>query len=314
VKVFAYSKWDSIAALCGVLHFAYVLTFFFVFPYAPWWLLIAMGCIYSVSVSWNINGVSHNLIHNPFFKWRLLNRLFAIMESVTLGFSQTFYKYVHRRHHQGNSDRPDEHGNTYDWISIYRFGHDGQPDNPWAYIFLSYFRDDPKKIYHEIKSKKPLDARWALIEIGILASTIVIGLILNWKFWVFFLPFYYLGHCCTYLNGYFLHYGGNPDKPIAWGVSSYAKWYNIIWFNNGYHAEHHYRPKLHWTRMKQFHEEIAAQQVQEGVRTIQPCHALGFLDPDLPPVKWWGRAKLPSPGIPGEGAGRGFSREPLHVN
>ncbi len=27
---------------------------------------------------------------------------------------------------------------------------------------------------------------------------------LNWKFWVFFLPFYYLGHCCTYLNGYFL--------------------------------------------------------------------------------------------------------------
>ena len=98
--------------------------------------------------------------------------------------------------------------------------------------------------------------------------------------------------------------------PIAWGVSSYAKWYNIIWFNNGYHAEHHYRPKLHWTRMKQFHEAIAAQQVQEGVRTIQPCHALGFLDPDLPPVKWWGRAKLPSPGIPGEGAGRGFSREP----
>ena len=26
--------------------------------------------------------------------------------------------------------------------------------------------------------------------------------------------------CCTYLNGYFLHFGGNPDTPIVWGVSS----------------------------------------------------------------------------------------------
>ena len=302
MKVFTYSKWDAVAALCGLLHFAYVVTFFFVFPHAPWWVLICMGCIYSVSVSWNINGVSHNLIHNPFFKWRILNRLFAVMESVTLGFSQTFYKYVHRRHHEGNSDRPDKDGNVHDWISIYRFGHDGEADNPWAYIFLSYFRDDPKKIYNEIKRKKPRDARWALAEIAILASTIVIGMIINWKFWFFFLPFYYLGHCCTYLNGYFLHYGGNPDKPIAWGVSSYAKLYNLIWFNNGYHAEHHFRPKLHWTRMKQFHEEIAAKQAEEGVRSIKPCHALGFLDPDLPPINWWGHGRRPDGKAPPEAA------------
>jgi fatty acid desaturase len=98
-------------------------------------------------------------------------------------------------------------------------------------------------------------------------------------------PFYYLGHCCTYLNGFFLHYGGNPDKPIAWGVSSYHKWYNLLWFNNGYHAEHHFRPKLHWTRMKQFHEEILEAQRREGVRVIIPPHALGFLDPNLPPRK-----------------------------
>ncbi|MBV8639782.1 MAG: fatty acid desaturase, partial [Verrucomicrobia bacterium] len=73
------------------------------------------------------------------------------------------------------------------------------------------------------------------------------------------------------------------DKPIAWGVSSYHKWYNLIWFNNGYHAEHHFRPKLHWTKMKQFHEEILEAQRREGVRVIVPPHALGFLDPDLPP-------------------------------
>jgi fatty acid desaturase len=104
MKILAYSKWDAVCVISGLLHFAYVVTLFFVFPYAPWWLLICMGLIYSVSVSWNINGVSHNLIHNPFFKSRILNRLFGIMESVTLGISQTFYKHVHHRHHMGNSD------------------------------------------------------------------------------------------------------------------------------------------------------------------------------------------------------------------
>jgi fatty acid desaturase len=245
-----------------------------------------MGLIYSVSVSWNINGVSHNLIHNPFFKTRILNRLFSVMESVTLGISQTFYKHVHHRHHMGNSDRPDEHGHTHDWISIYRHGKNGEAENPWSYIFLSYIREDPKAIYAEIKRKNQVDARWGITEIAVLGATIAIGIALNWKFWVFFLPFYYLGHCCTYLNGYFLHYGGNPDKPIAWGVSSYDKWYNLLWFNNGYHAEHHFRPKLHWTRMQQFHEQIIQDQQREGVRVIKPPHALGFLDPDLPPRRY----------------------------
>jgi fatty acid desaturase len=128
------------------------------------------------------------------------------------------------------------------------------------------------------KRKNPVDAQWGLIEIAILGATIAIGFVLGWKFWLYFLPFYYLGHCCTYLNGFFLHYGGNPDKPIAWDVSSYHKWYNLLWFNNGYHVEHHFRPKLHWTKMKQFHEEIAEAQRREGVRVIRPPHALGFLD------------------------------------
>jgi hypothetical protein len=59
----------------------------------------------------------------------------------------------------------------------------------------------------------------------------------------------------------------------------------LLWFNNGYHAEHHFRPKLHWTKMKQLHEEIAETQLREGVRVIRPPHALGFLDPDLPPFE-----------------------------
>jgi fatty acid desaturase len=182
----------------------------------------------------------------------------------------------------GNSDRPDEEGETVDWLSIYRHGHDGEAENVWSYIFLSYLRDDPKAIFGEIKRKSRPDAYWGVFEIAAFISFFVLMGILNWKFILFFLPFYYLGHCLSYLNGYFLHFGGNPDKPIAWGVSSYEKIYNSLWFNNGYHAEHHFRPKLHWTKMKQLHEQIAEQQQREGTRVIKPPHALAFLDPTLP--------------------------------
>jgi fatty acid desaturase len=84
------------------------------------------------------------------------------------------------------------------------------------------------------------------------------------------------------LNGYYRHYGANPDKPIAWGVSSYGRIYNWLFFYNGYHAEHHFRPKVHWIKMEKFRRSIEDLQKQEGVRTIKRAHMLGFLDPDLP--------------------------------
>ncbi len=98
--------------------------------------------------------------------------------------------------------------------------------------------------------------RWGNIELAAFICTLIAmsvvgsdGTILNWRFVVYFLPFMYLGHCMSYLNGYYRHFGGNPDEPAAWGVSSYGKVYNWIFFNNGYHAEHHFRPKCHWTQL-----------------------------------------------------------------
>lgn len=53
-----------------------------------------------------------------------------------------------------------------DPLSIYLHGKNGQPDNPWAYTFLSFFRDDPKEIYQEMQRKRPDDARWVKVEIA----------------------------------------------------------------------------------------------------------------------------------------------------
>jgi fatty acid desaturase len=185
------------------------------------------------------------------------------------------------QHHKGNADRPDETGETIDWISIYKHGHGGEAEHPLTYTFLSFFREDPKTVLKELKRKDAREAFWGIFELASFVTTFVILGILNWHYICFLLPFWYFGHCLSYLNGYYRHYGGNPDEPIAWGVSTYCKFYNWTWFYNGYHAEHHFRPKVHWTRMQALRDQVIEQQRAAGVRVIKVPHALGFLEGDL---------------------------------
>jgi len=89
--LFAYSYWDVIPVLAGGLHFAFFLWMITNFHSLLLWQKLLVGVIYAFSISWNVNSVSHNFIHNAYFKSSLLNRLFSLMESVTMGFSQTMY-------------------------------------------------------------------------------------------------------------------------------------------------------------------------------------------------------------------------------
>jgi fatty acid desaturase len=282
-RVFAFTRWDIVPTCAALFHLAYFFALFLLYPHTPLWIMILLGLLYSLMMNANINGVSHNFIHNPFFRSDLANRLFGVANSVACCFSQTYYDAVHMRHHKGNSDRQNENGETIDWLSIYRHGHDGEAENPWSYVFLSFFRDSPAEIRKDLRKRGNSDSFWGNIELAAFAVTLFVLFLLNWRYVLFyFLPFFYLGHCFSYLNGYFRHYGANPDKPIAWGVSSYGKLYNWIFFYNGYHAEHHFRPKVHWTKMEGFHQQIELLQRQEHVRVIKHAHMFGFLDPDLP--------------------------------
>ncbi|HKV65855.1 MAG TPA: fatty acid desaturase, partial [Rhodanobacteraceae bacterium] len=160
---FAYTGWDVIPALMVLGHVAFLAWLFFGFHHTPWWVWIPCAFIYSISISWSINGPSHSFIHNEFFKWAWLNRVYSFLFSLVDGFSQEWYRSVHLRHHVGNMDRV-RNGTTIDPISIYRHGKDGKPENVWAYTFLSFFRDDIGECYTRLKEKHPWRARWVRIE------------------------------------------------------------------------------------------------------------------------------------------------------
>jgi hypothetical protein len=60
-------------------------------------------------------------------------------------------------------------------------------------------------------------------------------------FWLVYAPGYVAGLVLCSLQGHFEHARGT--------TSHYGRLYNLFFFNDGYHAEHHRRPGEHWTRL-----------------------------------------------------------------
>ncbi|HEY3696460.1 fatty acid desaturase [Phenylobacterium sp.] len=273
--LFAWTPWDAVPVAAAFAHLAFVVWAVAGFEARPWWGNLICGGLYALAMSWNINGVSHNFLHTPYFRSLRLNYAFSLLESVAIGFSQTFYTWVHLRHHEGDSDRPGPDGTTRDWLSIYRHGTDGRPEGLLSYVFVGALRGG--SVHAALKARRPLQTLWGRIEVAAVALfTLGIALV-SWKAVLFLLPFHSLGECLSQLNGYYEHLNGDPDEPMAWGVSSYAPLYNLTWFNNGHHAEHHFRPAVHWTRLPALRRPLTAEQAARGVHVIGPPHGLGFL-------------------------------------
>jgi fatty acid desaturase len=284
-QIFKTSAWDAVPALLAVIQLALAMVLFAAWPALSWPARIGWTLAYAFSVGWNLNSIAHNFIHNPFFKADALNRLMSLVISLALLSPQTMYRFVHLKHHAGNGDLPNERGVTLDPLSIYQHGADGKAEPMLSYVFLEFFRGDaPFEIARRIGEKRPKEAAQARFEfwavIALYGALLAIGVFTNrWAFVPAMVVASYLGQCVSNLNGYYEHLGGNPDKPIAWGVSTYGRLYNWVFLYNGYHAEHHYRPKVHWTKMVAFQRQIAAEQAREGVTVIARAHFLGFLDP-----------------------------------
>lgn len=80
----------------------------------------------------------------------------------------------------------------------------------------------------------------------------------------FYLPVWLLGNIAAQAENYLEHYGAFPGNRKTDSVSCYGTFYNLIWFNNGYHQEHHYRPQVHWSRLP----EIKALLPDESERRV----------------------------------------------
>jgi fatty acid desaturase len=142
---------------------------------------------------WNANTISHNFIHRPFFRRRILNRIYSAYLSLLLGVPQSVWRDRHLSHHAGTARSVRLHSDV-------------------------------------VVETILVMALWLTMAVTVP------------KFFLFvYLPGVALGLALCQVHGYFEHAGGT--------TSYYGRIYNVLFFNDGYHVEHHRRPGAHWTQL-----------------------------------------------------------------
>jgi hypothetical protein len=118
-------------------------------------------------------------------------------------------------------------------FSIYLSALMGFPQGLWRDRHLRHHRGDERP------------PRWTpdvVVEsVVVLGLWLVIAATAPWFFATVYVPGYLAGLGLCSLQGHFEH---------ARGTTSHYGWvYNRLFFNDGYHVEHHQRPGEHWTRL-----------------------------------------------------------------
>ena len=115
--------------------------------------------------------------------------------------------------------------------------------------YLSLLLGIPQTLWRDRHLAHHVDAAWRvhLSRALVVESALILGL---WAvllalapgfFGTVYLPGYLLGLGLCYLQGHYEHVRGT--------TSHYGWLYNLLFFNDGYHVEHHARPAMHWRRL-----------------------------------------------------------------
>jgi fatty acid desaturase len=278
-RFFRHSPHDALPALCGVAQVAFLLWTVFAYPALPAWAVALSFAVVAGAYCWNLQCIAHNFIHNPFFKSPALNSAFGMLETLAIGMPHTLYHHYHLNHHFGDNDAKGPDGTTKDWSSTYRYGRGDRPEAFWRYCLLSFFRVEVGPVIRVCMRHGRAHVRQALAETATLACFWAFLAAYNWRYFVFFyLPSYWVGWVISYAEGYLEHNGAQPGNPFANSVSSYNRLYNLLWFNNGYHQEHHWDPKCHWTQMPGLHEKLKPLLRANGTKVLHGPHLTGLIE------------------------------------
>ncbi|HEX5071147.1 MAG TPA: fatty acid desaturase [Vicinamibacterales bacterium] len=175
----------------------------------------------ALALWWNANTIAHNFIHRPFFMRPGANRLFAVLLTLELGFPHDLWRQRHLRHHVqlrlSASARPRR----------------SPPLTPGGRRRADAAGGPPRPI----AMTPQLMAESALV----CALWTAMAVLIPQGFLFVYLPGWALGLGLCQLQGHFEHASGT--------TSHYGRIYNLIFFNDGYHVEHHQRPGMHWSQL-----------------------------------------------------------------
>jgi fatty acid desaturase len=273
--IFAHSRWDAVMVAVSLTEIALLTYGTLSWGTVPGLVSLLVGGLCTVLNCMNYQCIAHSFIHHPFFTSTRANQFFSVVSTLALLAPQTLYRVHHLEHHRFNNDRPDpETRQTRDGSSTYRYSRQpGREENILVYAFWGPLRVDYGYLYRRAKRNGDAFAIW--IETAAIGGYMSLLALLNGRgLFFFYLPCLYFGQAFALAHNYAEHHGAQPGNRLTDSVSCYGRLYNLLWFNEGYHQEHHFRPQVHWTKTPQ----LRAQMLPETERRVVPfIHWVNFV-------------------------------------
>lgn len=218
-------------------------------PQLPWpWVVavVAFNCFYQFIVA----TIIHNTVHVPLFHSMFLNRLFQLLLSGVHGHPVSGFVPGHNLSHHKHLQTPMDSARTtrarFRWNIL----------NQTFFFFLLMFEimAAEQRFVKKMRHVKPVWARQYLLETIVVFGLKIALLIVNWKLalLILIIPNFYATWGIFGTN-YWQHDGCDHTHPYNHSRSFTGRLFNILTFNNGFHAIHHMRPEVHWSLYPEYH-------------------------------------------------------------
>ncbi|MQA30914.1 MAG: hypothetical protein GEU82_13950 [Luteitalea sp.] len=310
MRVFAHSRKDAVLVGLAIVQLALLVAATSSAATLPVRHATALGALTVFLICTNFQCVAHNAIHNPFFSSEVLNRLFSVVNTLCIGVPQSLYRVHHLHHHKYNNDAKDPvTGTTRDVTSTFRHGRGDGEEPIVTYAAIGFFRSSFRYMWNRAQAKGLLGL--VLAESLALATFLGSLIWMDWRGVVFFyVPVWYLGHMAAMAENYLEHHGAVPGDRRTDSVSSYGRLYNVVWFNNGYHQEHHWKPQVHWTEVPALRRQLPP---GTSRRIARGAHWFNFFPPPSGAYRNIQAGSAQAPGGPVRYAMKGGGDEPARV-
>ena len=265
--VFAHDRRDEVLVLISLIELAGKTAVVASWDLMSWPLTLASMAALALLNCTNFICAAHYFLHVPFFSRPWVNRVWGVVGSLSLGQPITLYAAHHLNHHRYGMDAIDpEIDDTHDWSSIYRHGRSGRPEPSWRYALLAPLRESPLPLVTDVR-RRGETGQLIAETVGLAVMVVALCIIDLGGFLLGYLPVCYGGQVLARLEAYAEHHGATPGDRRTDAVSCYGRLYNRLWFNNGFHQEHHFRPGVHWTELPKLREQM----LKEAERRVVPA-------------------------------------------